>query len=150
MIMWFLISALLSLIKWYLAGKKEGADCGIELSVSGYQMNHGNCEEGLVCVGPKQDLNLKEPYILPGKCKRSGKNRTIHMTKCSLRKPELISKWYLSGKKQGEYCGTSSSIFGEDMNHGTCEKGLICDEPTHDGGFLPPSPGICRRSGEKK
>ena len=57
---------------------------------------------------------------------------------------------YLAGKKEGEYCGTSLSYFGEVMSHGTCEEGLICDEPTQASGPYFPSPGKCKRSGENK
>ena len=57
---------------------------------------------------------------------------------------------YLAGKKEGEYCGTSLSYFGEVMSHGTCEEGLICDEPTQAAGQFYTSPGKCKRSGENK
>ena len=52
-----------------------GEDCGTSMDMTGNGISHGTCEKGLVCDEPKQDLNLKEPYTLPGKCKRSGKNK---------------------------------------------------------------------------
>ena len=57
---------------------------------------------------------------------------------------------YLASKKEGEYCGTSVSYFGEVMSRGTCEEGLICDEPTPAAGYFYTSPGKCKRSGENK
>ena len=42
------------------------------MGIAGNGIFHGTCEKGLFCDEPK-DTNL--PYVLPGKCKRPGKNK---------------------------------------------------------------------------
>eukprot|EP00091_Calanus_sinicus_P013222 TRINITY_DN2939_c0_g1_i4.p1 TRINITY_DN2939_c0_g1~~TRINITY_DN2939_c0_g1_i4.p1 ORF type:complete len:254 (+),score=25.21 TRINITY_DN2939_c0_g1_i4:127-888(+) len=79
--------------------KKLGETCGTSSGVLGEIIDHGICEEGLMCDEPKQDPSM------PGKCKKSK-----------------------TGKKLGEECGTAASSFDLYPNfYGYCEEGLICE-----------------------